>query len=203
MIRAVVLLVGLVATALPALAQDPVKVAPKNYSVVVENDQVRVLRAVLGPGETIRMHDHPANVVIPLTDAVGRFTLPDGETQEQKMAAGMPVWAAAEKHAVANLSKTKIEVIVVELNQAKIEATIFAYDGQDFVRIKTTMVTEEGQSAVNTKLDHDTPAYKALIQKRSYTGDVTAFGRKYDANYAPLTSADGRLTGALFVAVAK
>ena len=87
--------------------------------------------------------------------------------------------------------------------QAKIEATIFAYDGQDFVRTKTTLVTEAGKSAVNTKLDHDTPAYKALIQKRSYTGDATVFGRKYEANYAPLTGEDGRLTGALFVAVTK
>ena len=87
--------------------------------------------------------------------------------------------------------------------QAKMEATIFSYDGKDFVRTKTTMVTEEGKSAVNTKLDHDTPAYKALIKKHSYIGDATVFGRKYDADYAPLTSDDGRLTGALFVAVAK
>jgi hypothetical protein len=92
---------------------------------------------------------------------------------------------------------------VAAQTQAKIEATVFSYDGQDFVRSKTTMVTEEGKSAVNTKLDHDTPAYKALIQKHSYSGDATIFGRKYDANYAPLTSADGRLTGALFVGVAK
>ncbi len=92
---------------------------------------------------------------------------------------------------------------VAAQTQAKIEATIFSYDGQDFVRIKTTLVTEKGKSAVNTKLDHDTPAYKALIQKRSYTGDVTLFGRKYEANYAPLTGEDGRLTGALFVAVTK
>jgi len=87
--------------------------------------------------------------------------------------------------------------------RARIAATIFAYDGQDFVRIKTTLVTEQGRSAVNTKLDHDTPAYRALVQKRSYTGDVTIFGRKYEANYAPLTGDDGRLTGALFVAVPK
>jgi len=87
--------------------------------------------------------------------------------------------------------------------QAKLEATIFSYDGKEFVRTKTTMVTNEGKPAVNTKLEHDTPAYKALIQKRSYTGDATVFGRKYDANYAPLTGEDGRLTGALFVAVAK
>ena len=87
--------------------------------------------------------------------------------------------------------------------QPKMEATIFSFDGKDFVRTKTTLVTEEGKSAVNTKLDHDTPAYKALIKKHSYIGDATVFGRKYDAEYAPLTSDDGRLTGALFVAVAK
>ena len=86
---------------------------------------------------------------------------------------------------------------------AKIEATIFAFDGKDFVRTTTTLVTEDGKSAVNTKLDHATPAYKALVQKRSYTGDATVFGRQYAANYAPLISDDGRLTGALFVAVAK
>ena len=87
--------------------------------------------------------------------------------------------------------------------QAKIEATIFSYNGQDFIRIKTTLVTEAGKPAVNTKLEHDNPAYKALVQKHSYTGDATVFGRKYEANYAPLTGTDGRLTGALFVAVAK
>jgi len=87
--------------------------------------------------------------------------------------------------------------------QAKMEATIFSYDGKDFVRAKTTLVTEDGKSAVNTKLDHATPAYKALIKKHSYVGDATVFGRKYDAEYAPLTSDDGKLTGALFVAVAE
>ena len=87
--------------------------------------------------------------------------------------------------------------------EPKIEATIFSYDGKDFVRTKTTLVTEDGKSAVNTKLDHATPAYKALIKKHSYIGDATVFGHKYDADYAPLTGDDGKLTGALFVAVAK
>lgn len=86
---------------------------------------------------------------------------------------------------------------------AKLEATIFSYDGQDFVRTKTTLATEKGKSAVNTKLEHDNPAYKALMQKRSYTGDATLFGKQYEANYAPLTGEDGNLTGALFVAVGK
>lgn len=92
---------------------------------------------------------------------------------------------------------------VAAQTQAKIDASIFSYDGQDFVRTQTELVTEDGKSAVGTKLDHDTPAYKALIQKHSYTGNATVFGRNYDAYYAPLTGEDGGLTGALFVGVTK
>ncbi|MFZ2018273.1 MAG: Cache 3/Cache 2 fusion domain-containing protein, partial [Methyloceanibacter sp.] len=88
------------------------------------------------------------------------------------------------------------------LAETKIEATIFSYDGKDFVRTETTL-TAEGQSAANTKLDRDSAAYKALVEKRSYTGPATLFGRDYQANYAPLTGEDGQLTGALFVGVPK
>ena len=86
---------------------------------------------------------------------------------------------------------------------ARLEATIFSFDGKDFVRTKTTLVTEDGKSAANTKLDHSTPAYKALLHKHAYVGDAAVFGKKYDADYAPLIGKDGRLTGALFVAVPK
>jgi hypothetical protein len=82
-----------------------------------------------------------------------------------------------------------------------LEATIFSYDGQDFVRVKTTLHTEDGKSAVNTKLARDNPAFQALVQKHSWSGDTKVFGHSYDAHYAPLTNDDGRLTGALFVGV--
>jgi Cache 3/Cache 2 fusion domain len=87
--------------------------------------------------------------------------------------------------------------------KSKLESSVFTYDGQDFVRAQTTLMTKEGKSAVNTKLERDTPAYKALSQKRSYSGQVTVFGRKYDAHYAPLTGEDGKLTGAVFVGAEK
>lgn len=85
--------------------------------------------------------------------------------------------------------------------EPNLESTIFKYDGRDFVRVHTTLRTEGGKSAVNTKLSHAAPAYEALIHKRSYSGNVILFGRKYEAHYAPLTDEGGRLTGALFVAV--
>ena len=47
------------------------------------------------------------------------------------------------------------------------------------------------------------PAYKALTEGHSYTGPVTVFGKNYQGNYAPLIGADGKVTGALFVGLAK
>jgi methyl-accepting chemotaxis protein-2 (aspartate sensor receptor) len=84
----------------------------------------------------------------------------------------------------------------------KLEASIFSYDGKDFVRTETTLM-QAGQSAVGTKLDHDSPAYKALAEKHPYTGPATVFGQNYQANYAPLIGGDGKLTGAIFVGVPK
>ena len=55
------------------------------------------------------------------------------------------------------------------LAQTKLDASILSYDGKDFIRTETTLMNE-GQSAANTKLDHDSAAYKALVEKRSYTG---------------------------------
>ena len=89
------------------------------------------------------------------------------------------------------------------LAQTKLEASILTFDGKDFVRTETTLM-QGGQSAVGTKLDHDSPAYKALAEKHSYTGPATVFGQNYSqANYAPLIGADGKVTGALFVGVPK
>ena len=84
------------------------------------------------------------------------------------------------------------------LAQTKLDASILSYDGKDFVRTATTL-TEEA----NTKLDPGSAAYKALVEKRSYTGPMTLFGREYQGNYAPLIGEDGKLTGALFVGTPK
>ena len=84
----------------------------------------------------------------------------------------------------------------------ELAATIFSYDGKDFVRTQTTL-KEDGESAAGTKLDPNSAAYKALSQKQSYNGPATIFGQDYDAHYAPMVGADGKLTGALFVGVPK
>ena len=84
----------------------------------------------------------------------------------------------------------------------KLDASILSYDGKDFVRTETTLMNN-GQSAVNTKLQPDSPAHKALAEGHSYTGPVTLFGKNYQGHYAPVIGTDGKVTGALFVGVPK
>jgi quercetin dioxygenase-like cupin family protein len=61
---------------LAAWAQDPVTVVPKQCTVVLENEYVRVLRWSEAPGDKVPMHEHPALVSISLTAGKTRFTSP-------------------------------------------------------------------------------------------------------------------------------
>ena len=55
------------------------------------------------------------------------------------------------------------------LAQSKLDASILSYDGKDFVRTETTLM-KDGQPAVNTKLDPDSAAYKALAKNTPTPG---------------------------------
>ncbi|HXO37062.1 MAG TPA: cupin domain-containing protein [Candidatus Acidoferrum sp.] len=96
-------------------AQDAVKVDPKHYSVVTENDQVRVLKAHYGPHEKSVMHSHPNTVAVFLTDAKGTFTFPDGKKQDFAVKAGDAQSAPAASHLPENTGDKDMEVIVIEL----------------------------------------------------------------------------------------
>jgi len=116
--RRLVLVVGLLLltlVAVPAMAQDAVKVDPKHYKVEFENAQVRVLRITYGPHEKSVMHEHPANVAIFLTDGQTRFTLPDGKTQDAPAKAGATEWDGGGKHLPENIGDKPFELILVEL----------------------------------------------------------------------------------------
>jgi len=96
-------------------AQDAVKVDPKHYKVEFENDQVRVLRITYGPGEKSVMHEHPDAFAIFLNDLNGKFTFPDGKSQEITQIAGTTMWTPAGKHLPENTGNKPFELILVEM----------------------------------------------------------------------------------------
>ena len=96
-------------------AQDAVKVDPKHYTVVSENDKVRILKVHYGPHEKSVMHHHPATVAVFLTDANGTFSYPDGKKESFTIKAGTAQYGAAETHLPENTSDNGMDVIVIEL----------------------------------------------------------------------------------------
>ena len=98
-----------------AAAQDPDKVAPAIVKVEIDNDWVRVLRVKEGPQQKAPMHEHPATVVVFLTDVHQRIIGGDGAVQEITRKAGEVQYRDAVKHADENISDRPLEAIVIEL----------------------------------------------------------------------------------------
>jgi len=99
------------------VAQDAVKADPKHYTVVSENDDVRILRVHYGPHEKSAMHSHPKSVAVFLTDSKAHFTLSDGKTQDMSVKAGESVYTPAGTHLPENTGDKDMELILVELKK--------------------------------------------------------------------------------------
>ena len=118
--RAFLLVLFVLALAVPSvLAQDPVKVDSKHYKVEFENSQVRVLRIKYGPHEKSVMHRHPNSVAIFVTDANGKFTFPNGTSQDFTSKAGETRWNPAGLHLPENTSDQPFELVLVELKSRR------------------------------------------------------------------------------------
>ena len=80
-------------------------------------------------------------------------------------------------------------------------ATIFVRDGNDLVRIGTSLKKEDGHRASGTALDRTHPAHRLLLEKTGFTGRATLFGREYMTSYLPLQDATGQVIGAAFIGI--
>ncbi len=96
-------------------AQDAVKVDPKHYTVVSENDQVRILKVHYGPHEKSVMHSHPDGVAVFLTDSTAQFNYPDGKKEAVPTKAGEARYTPSTVHLPENTSDTPLDAIVIEL----------------------------------------------------------------------------------------
>lgn len=100
-----------------AQAQDPAKVDPKHYTVVLENDAVRVLHIHYAVGEKSVMHSHPDSVAVMLEDMKTKMTYPDGKSEELFLRKGAAVFTKAGAHQPQNIGTGPIDLIQVELKK--------------------------------------------------------------------------------------
>ena len=100
-----------------AFAQDPVKLSPQYYKVLVDNPEVRVLEYRLKPGEKEPMHSHSRGFVYYLADAKFKVSFPGGKSEESELKAGEAHWRDAVTHAAENIGNTEAHAIAVELKK--------------------------------------------------------------------------------------
>jgi hypothetical protein len=106
----------------PAEKLDPVVTDPKHFHVEVDNQYVRVIREKIGPHEKLAMLKHPdtKSVIAYLTDANLKVVDRAGKaTTESHKAKQVAFFDASGAHSEENLSGAPVELIRVELKQAR------------------------------------------------------------------------------------
>ena len=96
---------------------DPLVTDGDKYSVVLENERVRVLRYHDKPGDRTLQHAHADYVLYAESSFKRRLTFPDGRNQEVDVEAGSIVWMKAHIHIGENIGNTDTDVIIVELKE--------------------------------------------------------------------------------------
>jgi quercetin dioxygenase-like cupin family protein len=97
-------------------AQDPVKVSPDHFTVLLENERVRVLDFHSRAGVKIPMHSHPAYVSYSISGAgKTKFTSKDGKVTEPEAKTGQATWHEPETHASEYQGTGEAHVLLVEM----------------------------------------------------------------------------------------
>ncbi|MET0974615.1 cytoplasmic protein [Orlajensenia leifsoniae] len=99
------------------VADDPVVTNPDHYSILFENEFVRVLEYLDAPGDASRPHEHPNSVMITLT-AFHRLLQSGDAEREVALPAGVATWLPAQRHSGTNTGETPTHTIFVELKGA-------------------------------------------------------------------------------------
>jgi methyl-accepting chemotaxis protein-2 (aspartate sensor receptor) len=95
-----------------------------------------------------------------------------------------------------NLNFSRVDAFTARTG---VTSTVFVRTGQDFVRVSTSLKTETGARAVGTRLDHEHPGYKPLLEGKPYRGPAVLFGRNYMTSYEPVRDRDGQVIAVLYV----
>ena len=117
------ILVAFVAGVLSTLAfarpsvQDPVKLSPQLYKVLLENDHVRVVEWHLAPGGKEPMHAHRPGIVYEFGDGRFKETGPDGKSAIAEGKDGTVFWRDDTVHAIENVGTTEGHALAVELKK--------------------------------------------------------------------------------------
>jgi hypothetical protein len=96
---------------------DPVETNPSLYSVLFENERVRVLQYRDNPGDQTSPHSHPDSVMITLSSFRRRLRSEEREVEDE-LSAGEARWLDAQEHSGTNIGDSPTHAIFVELKES-------------------------------------------------------------------------------------
>jgi mannose-6-phosphate isomerase-like protein (cupin superfamily) len=102
--------------------QDSTVADPDVHQVMLENDHVRVLRALAAHGYKSPMHSHPPLLVVSLGTGRVRITQADGKKQILDLQPGTAIWIDGTQHSWELLAG-EVNVVAVEVKAAKAAKT--------------------------------------------------------------------------------
>ncbi len=80
-------------------------------------------------------------------------------------------------------------------------ATIFSKKENDFIRIATNIVKDDGTRAVGTLLGQNSKAYPDVIKGKEYVGNAMILGKQFLTCYYPITDKKEQIIGILFLGI--
>ncbi|HCT64184.1 MAG TPA: methyl-accepting chemotaxis protein [Lachnospiraceae bacterium] len=80
-------------------------------------------------------------------------------------------------------------------------ATVFAKDGDKFIRVLTTVKDDKGERVIGTELDRSGQAYQEILKGNLYFGEADILGSQYMTGYTPLYDNNNQIIGIYFVGV--
>jgi hypothetical protein len=81
-------------------------------------------------------------------------------------------------------------------------ATIFVADGEEFTRITTNVLKDDGTRAVGTNLARN-KAYDAIKKGEKFCGEIEILGAMYDTCYEAIKDTAGKTIGIYYVGFKK
>src|SRR6185295_18930252 len=100
----------------PAMSDEPTVTDPALYTVILENDRVRILEYRDRPGDRTHVHRHPDSVMITLSPFRRQVT--SGERSVVvELPAGAARWVGAQEHCGENIGDTGTHSIFIELKE--------------------------------------------------------------------------------------
>jgi quercetin dioxygenase-like cupin family protein len=102
-----------------ALPQDAAVVNRATVQVKLDNPSVRVLEAMLNPGQKENLHSHPATVIYVVTGGKVRNHLADGTSVDGQLTTGATIYREPTTHWAENIGTSPIHLIITELKDRK------------------------------------------------------------------------------------